>query len=83
MRISTSAAVLTLGGSLVLGLAMSPVAQAAPRDAAGTCSMGAFGIAAHYSEFVLGDDTHTPDAEAQSRSAATPTSPAASASATN
>ncbi|WP_406295877.1 choice-of-anchor A family protein [Streptomyces sp. NBC_00624] len=63
MRISTSAAVLTIGGSLVLGLAMPPVAQAAPRDAAGTCSTGAFGTAAHYGEFILGDDTQTPDAE--------------------
>ncbi|WP_406451323.1 choice-of-anchor A family protein [Streptomyces sp. NBC_00876] len=61
MRIPTTAALAALGGALVLGLTVAPAAQATP--ATTDCTTDAFGIAGKYGEFVLGDDTHSPDAE--------------------
>lgn len=62
MRIPATAAIAALGGALVLGLTVVPAAQAAPATSA-DCTTDAFGIAGKYGEFVLGDDTHSPDAE--------------------
>lgn len=61
MRIPTTAALAAIGGALVLGLTVTPAAQAAPGTA--DCTTDAFGIAGKYGEFVLGDDVHSPDAE--------------------
>ncbi|MFD5467721.1 choice-of-anchor A family protein [Kitasatospora sp. NPDC127059] len=59
MRISTSAAALAVGGSLVLAGLATPAAQAVGADE----QCRSLGVANLYGEFIEGDDTHTPDAE--------------------